>query len=341
MDKPDRLEIATAPFLHRGLATPRVMLEVVASTIPVLVAATYFFGATALLIIGASVAGCMLTEWALGSGRPRGRSLQDGSALLTGLLLAFTLPPSIPLWMAFLGGVVAIGLGKVIFGGLGQNAFNPALVGRAFLQAAFPIVMTTWSPQIDWASEEPGFWTVSAVTTAPPLMRAPVDAITTASPLGLVKFEGVITDTVSLVTGGTAGSLGETAGVLLIIIGLYLGYRRMFDWRLPVSTLLSVALFSGVLHLVDAAAYPSPLFMVFSGGLLFGTVYMVTDPVTTPVTKKGAWIFGLGTGFFVVLIRVFGGLPEGVMYAILLMNSVTPLIDRYTQPKPFGYQSNE
>ncbi len=334
----NKLEIATSPFAHDGLSTRRVMFEVVLATLPLLAAATYFFGITALIVVAVTVTGCVAAEWALGSAQPRGRSLTDGSAVLTGLLLGLTLPPAIPLWMAFLGGLMAIGLGKAIFGGLGQNPFNPALVGRAFLQAAFPIVMTTWSAPVDWSADEPGFFNISPSTLAPPLMRSSVDVVSSASPLGLAKFEGELTEATSLLWGQTAGSLGETAAVLLIIIGLWLGFRRLFDWRLPVATLLSVTVFSGALYLIDGSAYPSPIFMLFSGGLLFGSVFMVTDPVTTPITAKGAWIFGIGTGFLVVLIRVFGGLPEGVMYAILLMNSVTPLIERYTQPKPFGYQ---
>jgi electron transport complex protein RnfD len=336
-EPPKNLELATSPFAHKGLSTPRVMLEVIIATIPVLAAATYFFGITALLVTGVSVAGCVLAEWGLSGNKGR-RTLLDGSAILTGLLLGLTLPPAIPLWMAFLGGLMAVSLGKMIFGGLGQNLFNPALVGRAFLQAAFPIVMTTWTPPLDWSSGAPRFFNVEPATLAPPLMRVPVDGMTGASPLGMAKFEDQITDTLTLVSGQTAGSLGETAGVLLIIIGLWLGFRRVFDWRLPLATLLSVTVFSGALYLIDSSAYPSPLFMLLTGGLLFGAVFMVTDPVTTPMTSKGAWIFGIGTGFLVVLIRVFGGLPEGVMYAILLMNSVTPLIDRYTQPKPFGHR---
>jgi electron transport complex protein RnfD len=234
--------------------------------------------------------------------------------------------------MAFLGGAAGIGLGKLIWGGLGQNLFNPALLGRAFLQAAFPVAITTWAAPV-----EPGrFLSVPGSLLALPLMRAGVDGVSAATPLGLAKFEHEITSVGPLFTGATAGSLGETSAVLLIVVGLWLASRRTFDWRLPVSTLLSVAVFSGALWLVNSEAYPPPAFMLLSGGLLFGAVFMVTDPVTTPTTPRGAWIFGIGVGFLVVLIRLFGGLPEGVMYAILLMNAVTPHINRYTQPKPFG-----
>jgi len=324
-----QLSISTAPFLTSGLSTRRLMWEVAGALVPVVAVATWYFGVTALLVIFACAFGAVVTEWSFSADRRRLGSLLDGSALLTGVLLALTLPPSIPLWMAFLGGVAAIALGKSIWGGLGQNLFNPALVGRAFLQAAFPVTMTTWS------TPREGLLHLDSSTLAVPLMHA-ADATTTATPLGLAKFEGTLTGVPPLLFGNTAGSLGETAALLLIACGLYLGFRRVFDWRLIVSTLVTVAVFSQVLHWIDPQAYPAAPFMLMSGGLLFGAVFMVTDPVTTPITKRGAWIFGLGVGLLVVLIRLFGGLPEGVMYSILLMNSVTPLINRYTQPRRFG-----
>lgn len=323
-----QLQINTAPFVHRGLSTRRLMYEVLACLAAVVAAATWYFGVTALLLVLAASLGAVLTEWVFMPVRSGLGTLTDGSALLTGVLLALTLPPAIPLWMAFLGGVMGIALGKLIWGGLGQNLFNPALVGRAFLQASFPAVLTTWTaPRSGMTSLEPS-------TLAAPLMH--VDVTTTATPLGLAKFEGQITELLPLLVGNTAGSLGETAGLLLIACGIWLALRRVFDWRLLISSLLSVFVLSGLLHLILPDATPPPLFMICSGGLLFGAVFMVTDPVTTPLTPRGAWIFGAGFGLLVVLIRLYGGLPEGVMYAILLMNSVTPLINRYTQPRTFG-----
>ena len=323
------LEIATAPFLQSGLNTRRLMYEVLGASMLVVVASVWFFGLGALLVVLAATAGAVGTEWVFLEQRRGMSSLRDGSGLLTGVLLALTLPPAIPLWMAFLGGAVGIGLGKAIWGGLGQNLFNPALVGRAFLQAAFPTTLTTWT------APGGGLLALQPSNLAVPLGRAAVDVTTSATPLGLAKFEGQVTEWMPLLVGNISGSLGETAGLLLILCGLWLGIRRAFDWRLPLSTLLTVALFSEILHLIDGS-YPGPLFMVLSGGLLFGAVFMVTDPVTTPLTPRGAWIFGLGVGLLVVLIRLFGGLPEGVMYSILLMNAVTPLINRATQPRRFG-----
>jgi electron transport complex protein RnfD len=308
------------------------MVEVMLGLMPVVFAAIYFFGISALLVLAAATAGAVVTEWLLSPARPRGASLGDGSAILTGVLLGLCLPPGIALWMAFLGGVMAIGLGKLAFGGLGQNLFNPALVGRAFLQAAFPTAITTWSAQGAIAE----FLTIRPSNFALPFMQAPVDAVTTATPLGRMKFEGFFEPVTNLMLGNTAGSLGETCGLVIILCGVVLAFRRVFDWRIPVAMLLAVGLFSAIMWAVDREAYPSPAFMLCSGGLLFGAVYMATDPVTSPIAPLGSWIFGIGAGVLVVLIRLWGGLPEGVMYGILLMNAATPLIDRIGQPRAFG-----
>ncbi|MBI2565928.1 MAG: RnfABCDGE type electron transport complex subunit D [Candidatus Schekmanbacteria bacterium] len=332
------LIITTAPFLREGSSTPELMRQVLLATIPVVAAGTWFFGFGALLVIFTATVGAVAAEWFLSGNRSGLGTLADGSALLTGILLGLTLPPPIPLWMAFLGGAVAIALGKVIWGGLGHNIFNPALVGRAFLQAAFPEPMTTWSaPVSSWFSSSSPYVAVDPRTFALPLMRVKTDVITAATPLGLAKFQGKGTDLWSLFFGNTGGSIGETCAVLLILCGLWLASRRALEWRLPVAALSSVFVFSSTLHLIDSTRYPGPLFMLLSGGILFGSVFMVTDPVTTPITRTGAWVFGAGLGFLVVLIRIFGGLPEAVMFSILLMNAVTPLINRATQPRTFGY----
>jgi electron transport complex protein RnfD len=325
------LVISTAPFARTTMSTPRIMLEVLAAALLVLLFACWHFGIGSLLVVAAATAGAVGAEWVFTRSEPVS-PLRDYSAIVTGVLLGLVLPPAIPLWMAFLGGMAGIGLGKLIFGGLGQNLFNPALLGRAFLQAAFPTAITTWSEP----AKQGGVFDLPPSLFALPLMQGQVDAMSAATPLGLAKFEKEITEFGPIFFGQISGSVGETSAVLLILCGLYMGARRLFDWRLPVATLLSVVVFSGALHWLNAEAYPPPLFMLFSGGLLFGAVFMVTDPVTTPTTPRGAWIFGIGVGFLTVLIRLFGGLPEGVMYAILLMNAVTPHINRYTQQKPFG-----
>jgi electron transport complex protein RnfD len=320
-----------SPHLHAQDSTARIMWSVVITLLPVVAASTFFFGAGALLIIGASVLGAMLTERIFGPGG----ALRDGSAAITGLLLGLTLPPGFPLWMAFVGGAFGIGFGKLIFGGLGQNIFNPALLGRAFLQAAFPTAITTW-PAVRTATEAGGWLQLRGDLFATPLMTAgEVDVVTQATPLGLWKFEGEITNVLNLLIGSTGGSLGETSAILILLGGAYLAARNYLDWRIPVGIFATVGILSAGLHALDPT-YPGPLFMLFSGGLVLGAVYMATDMVTSPVTKKGAWIFAFGIGLLVVLIRVWGGLPEGVMYAILFMNALVPFIEKATQPKVFG-----
>jgi electron transport complex protein RnfD len=326
-----RFLVTASPHLKGPASTPKIMWNVVGSLVPIIVAAAYFFGVGALLVIASATLGALLTERIFGAKR----SLFDGSAAITGILLGLTLPPSLPLWMAFLGGVVGIGFGKLIFGGLGQNIFNPALIGRAFLQAAFPVAITTWP-----AGGE-GFWSVGAGQTALPLMSGAAEAVTGATPLGLIKFEGVGTAVGDLFLGTIGGSLGETSAFLIIICGLYLAARNFLNWRIPVSIMLSVAVLSQGLHLLNAERYPSPLFMLFSGGLMLGAWFMATDMVTSPVTNKGSWIFGAGIGALIVIIRLWGGLPEGVMYAILLMNALVPYLNQWTQPRVFGTRMQE
>ncbi|MFQ5530525.1 MAG: RnfABCDGE type electron transport complex subunit D [Gemmatimonadota bacterium] len=327
-----RLELTAPPHLKAPDTTRRIMWSVVGSLSPVVVAAAYFSGPSALLVIGAATAGAVVTERMVG---PRG-SLGDGSAAITGLLLGLILPAGILMWMAFLGGAFGIGFGKLLFGGLGQNVFNPALIGRAFLQAAFPTAITTWPASgMPWGE-------LRGDTFALPLLspQAP-DVVTAATPLGLWKFEATPTEISSLMLGNTGGSLGETAGLLILVCGGYLALKNYLNWRIPVSIFATVGAASAVLHALDATRYPGPLFMLFSGGLILGAMYMATDMVTSPVTNAGAWVFGVGIGVLVVLIRTWGGLPEGVMYAILLMNALVPFINRATQPRVFGHSRKE
>ena len=308
------------------------MYEVLITLVPIMIAAIYYFGLGAFAIMVTAILGCVVTEWVFDSSGSKGKSLRDGSALLTGILLALTLPPGFPLWMAFLGGVVAIGMGKMIWGGLGQNVFNPALVGRAFLQAAFPTAITTWSPP------DGRYLALRGTNAAVPFYQGQnVDGISGATPLAQMKFEHTAANTMDLLLGSTGGSLGETAAILFILVGIYLIVRKIINWRIPVSILLTVTILSGIFWFIDPEIYPSPVFMILSGGLLLGTVYMATDLVTSPITPKGLWIYGFGIGALVVLIRLWGGLPEGVMYAILLMNASTPLINRFTKIKPYGH----
>lgn len=320
------LVVSASPLLKAKDTTPRIMWTVAGSLAPIVGAAAWFFGVSALLVIAAAAAGAMLTERLFG----KSGSLWDGSAAITGVLLGLTLPAGLPLWMAVLGGAFGIGFGKLIFGGLGQNVFNPALIGRAFLQASFPVAMTTW-PVIGGT-----WWTLRGDNFALPFAHpATLDALTAATPLGLLKFEGTGTSLSALALGNTGGSLGETSTLLILLCGVFLAWRGLLNWRIPVAIFATVAAVSAAFHAVTPSA-PGALFMLCSGGLALGAVYMATDPVTAPVTNHGRWIFGVGIGVLVVVIRVWGGLPEGVMYAILLMNAFTPFINKATQPRVFG-----
>lgn len=321
----EKLVVTASPHIRSQDSVPRIMWTVVASLVPVVGAAIWFFGVSALLQIATATIAAVLTERATG----KGGAIADGSATITGLLLGLTLPAGFPLWMTALGAAFAIVFGKQVWGGLGQNVFNPALVGRAFLQAAFPVAITTWP------SPGGGFFTLHGDLFAIPLTHPMPNAVTSATPLGLLKFEGKGTALTNLVIGNTGGSLGETAALVILAGGVYLAWRGYLNWRIPVSIILTVMASSAIIHFVDATK-PDALFMIFSGGLMLGAVYIATDPVTSPITNLGKWIFGIGIGLLVVVIRIWGGLPEGVMYAILFMNALTPFINRATQPRVFG-----
>jgi electron transport complex protein RnfD len=239
--------------------------------------------------------------------------IRDGSALVTGLLLALILPPSTRWYAASLGSIFAILVTKELFGGLGQNIFNPALMGRAFLMAAYPIMLTSW---------------VNPFT---------LDSVTRATPLALRKFDQIITPLRDLALGTIPGSLGETSSICILLGGLYLLIRKIADWRIPLSIFVTTLSISSFFYVMDPLR-GSPLFHIFSGGFLLGVFFMATDPVTTPMTKVGRYIFGVGCGILTMVIRYFSGYPEGVMFSILFMNALVPLIDRYTAPKPFGYE---
>ena len=326
------LNISTSPHIAKGISTDVIMRNVVWALIPVAVFAVYSFGLSAFLVIITSTISCVLTEHFLCKFSGKESTVSDWSAAISGLLLGLTLPPSFPLWMAFFGGVIAIALGKFIFGGLGYNVFNPALVGRAVLQAAFPVAITSWYP----AFLDNRFSSVSVSTFTFPFMTPEVDAMTGATPLAAFKFDQVTTSVQELAFGTISGSTGETCAILIILGGVYLVVRNMMNWRIPVSILTTVFVLSGLLYLIDNHLYPSPMFMLFSGGLMLGAVFMASDMVASPITPLGIWIYGGLIGLLVVVIRIWGGLPEGVMYAILLGNAVSPHIDNAIRPRVYG-----
>jgi electron transport complex protein RnfD len=326
------LDISTSPHVKKGLSTEVIMRNVVWALLPVAAFAVYVFGWNALLLLLTTTLSCVITEHLLCIWAKKETSVLDWSAVITGLLLGLTLPPSFPLWMAFAGGVTAIALGKAIFGGLGYNVFNPALVGRAVLQAAFPVAITTW--YAGFAADR--FTSISESTLAWPFMEPVFDAMSGATPLAAFKFDGITADTTQLALGLVSGSTGETSALLILLGGIYLIARNMMNWRIPVAILATVYVLSGILHLVDAEAYPAPMFMLLSGGLMLGAMFMATDMVASPITPLGVIVYGFIIGLLVVVIRIWGGLPEGVMYAILLANAISPHIDNMIRPRVYG-----
>ena len=338
-----RIELRTSPHLKQTVTVEQIMRNVVYALLPVCAFAVFAFGISVLLLLMVTTLTCVLSEvlFCRLAGKPS--SVGDWSIVITGLLLGLSLPPGFPLWMAVVASVVAVGLGKALFGGLGYNVMNPALVGRAFVQAAFPTAITTWTP----AFLDNRFREFIPTTFTSPFMQPPdisdwlaavtaPDAVSGATPLALQKFEQIVTPTQELLLGMTAGSAGETSALIIIVGGLYLAARRMLDWRIPVGVLLGAVLTSLPFWLLDASRYPDPVFVLFSGSLMLGAVYMASDMVSSPVTPSGVWIYSLFIGFLTVIIRLFGGLTEGVMYAILLGNALSPLIATFTQPRVFG-----
>lgn len=326
------LEIRTSPHIDSGHSVDTIMFNVVLALLPTALFGIWVFGLTGLLTLATAVASCLLAERVMCRAAGRRSTLGDWSVAITGLLYGLTLPPGLPLWMVVVGGFVAVMLGKWLFGGLGYNAFNPALVGRAFLQAAFPVAMTSWVPAL--AAKR--FTGVASSTLTLPFSAPVYDGMTGATPLAAWKFDRAATEVGDLVMGLTSGSAGETSAVLILLGGAYLAARNMMNWRIPAGVFAAVIAFSGALWLVDAQQYASPPFMLFSGGLMLGAVFMATDMVASPMTSAGCFLYGALIGLLVVVIRVWGAMPEGVMYAILLANAVSPHIDRWLRPTVYG-----
>ncbi|MGB5518725.1 MAG: RnfABCDGE type electron transport complex subunit D [Gammaproteobacteria bacterium] len=335
-------DLRSSPHLKQAVTVPQIMRNVVYALIPVCAFAVYAFGISVLLLLITTTLTCMLTESLFCRLSGKANSINDWSIVITGLLLALTLPPGFPLWMAAVAAFVAVGLGKALFGGLGYNVMNPALVGRAFVQAAFPAAITTWSPPFlsgRFSEVIPSTLTLPFTKPVPIgqwIEQHTVDAFSGATPLALQKFEQITSSLPDLLTGAVAGSAGETSAIIILLGGIYLVARKMMDWRIPVGIFLGAVIVSLPFWLLDAGRYPDPLFVLLSGGLMLGAVFMASDMVASPVTPLGVWIYALFIGMLTVVIRLFGGLTEGVMYAILLGNAISPLISLVTQPRVFG-----
>ncbi|MDA3879646.1 MAG: RnfABCDGE type electron transport complex subunit D [Prolixibacteraceae bacterium] len=328
MDK--LLTITPSPHIKQGDSVNKIMYSVIFALAPALVWSFFIFGLSAVVVTLTSVVSCVVIEWLIQkyvmNVEP---SVKDGSAILTGILLAMNVPAGLPLWIMIIGAIVAIGVGKMSFGGLGHNPFNPALVGRVFLLISFPVQMTTW----------------------PNVTKQVVDATSEATPLALVK-EGVNSGSTvpeimqqlpnynELLLGNFSGSLGEMSAALLLLGMVYMLIRKVITWHIPVTIIATVFVFTGILYLVDPMQYADPLFHLLSGGLMLGAIYMATDMVSSPMAKKGQIIYALGIGLITVSIRIWGAYPEGISFAILIMNAFTPLINNYVKPKRFGEKKN-
>lgn len=322
----NKLIVSLSPHVHSGDSVRKNMYGVLIALVPAFIVSMIYFGLGALIVTATSVAACLFFEWAIVKFllKKETSSICDGSAILTGVLLAFNLPSNLPVWIIILGALFAIGVGKMSFGGLGNNPFNPALVGRVFLLLSFPVQMTSW----------PVVGQLTAYT----------DATTAATPLAVMKLVvqgnasalGQLPDAWNLLIGNNGGCLGEVSAAALILGLLYMLWKKIITWHVPVSILFTVFAFSGIMHLANPVLYPSPVLQLLSGGLMLGAVFMATDYVTSPMSKKGMLIYGVCIGLLTVVVRLFGAYPEGVSFAILIMNAFTPLINTYCKPKRFG-----
>jgi len=323
------ITVSPSPHDHTTDSVPKLMYGVLIALIPAFLVSVCVFGIGALIITLTAIVSCLAFEFLIQKYLLNEKtSIGDGSALITGVLLAFCLPANLPLWMVILGSLVAIGVGKMSFGGLGNNPFNPALVGRVFLFVSFPVQLTSW-PE--------------------PLVNrlAYIDASTGATPLAIMK-EGMkngesISDILRIIPsyadmflGKVGGSAGEIAAIALLLGLAYLLIRKIITWHIPASILLTVTIFTGILWLANPGKNPDPLFHLLSGGLMLGAIFMATDYVTSPMNARGMWIYGIMIGIITVVIRVFGSYPEGVQFAILIMNAFVPLINKYVKPRRFG-----
>lgn len=320
-----KLVVSLSPHAHGTDSVEKNMYGVIIALVPALLVSFYYFGLGSAIVCATSVIACMFFEWAISKFllKQERMTICDGSAALTGLLLGMNLPSNLPIWMIIIGALIAIGVGKMTFGGLGQNPFNPALVGRCFLLVSFPTAMTSWP--------------------VPGQLTAYADATTGATPLSLmkraIKGEDVLDQlpsSLDMLLGNSLGTIGEVCALALLAGLLFMLWRKIITWHIPVSILGTVFVLAGLLWLCDDKMYADPFQVLFSGGLMLGAIFMATDYVTSPMCAKGQVIYGISIGVLTLVIRNWGAYPEGMSFAILIMNAFTPLINMYTKPKRFG-----
>ena len=315
----NKLIVSPSPHIHGEDSISKNMYGVLIALIPAFLVSLYFFGLGALIVTITSVVSCVLFEYSIQKFLLKKEpTIYDGSAILTGLLLAFNLPSNLPVWIIIIGALAAIGMGKMSFGGLGNNIFNPALVGRIFLLISFPAQMTTWP--------EPGV-----------LPMTYTDAKTGATVLTQMN-EGAanLPSYADMLIGNMGGSLGEVSAIALILGLAFMLWRKIITWHIPVAVIGTVFIFTGIMHFINPEQYANPIIHVLSGGLLLGAIFMATDYVTSPMSKNGMLLYGVGIGILTTVIRLFGSYPEGMSFAIFIMNGFTPLINSYVKPKHFG-----
>lgn len=314
--------VSGSPHIQSKETTKSVMWTVIIALMPALLVGIYYFGLNALYVTLTSVATCLLVEWTIQKYLIKGKTtINDGSAIITGILLAFNLPSSAPLWIVAIGALFAIGVGKMSYGGLGKNPFNPALVGRAFLFLSFPTEIAI----SEWPLPRPIF-KYFGVT----------DVLTGPTPLIDLKNVHVV-DAWNMLLGATGGSFGEVSAIAIIIGGIFMILRKVISWHIPIFYLGSAGIFAYILYLIDPNQFVNPIFHLLAGGIILGAVFMATDMATSPITKQGQIVFGIGCGVMTILFRQFGPMPEGASFAILIMNSITPLINKGFKPKRFGH----
>ena len=325
----NKFTVSGSPHIQGDESTKKIMYGVVIAMIPTVLFSIYFFGLDAIRVFAIAIAACLFFEWIIQKYLIKGAlTISDGSALVTAILLALNLPSNLPSWMIIIGALVAIGMAKMSFGGLGKNVFNPALVARVFLLVSFPVEMTSWP--------KPS-----------PITDGLADVVTGPTPLAIVKEGLGANKTMSELSpelptytqglmGDMGGSMGEVSAIALILGGIFMLWKKIITWHIPVSMLLTVAIFSGIFWGVDPEHYADPVFHMLTGGMLLGAIFMATDMVTSPMTKGGQLLFGFGVGMLTILIRMWGAYPEGVSFAILIMNATVPLINRGFKPRRFG-----
>jgi len=323
------LTVSGSPHLQTDQSVSKIMYGVVFSLIPAMLVSFYFFGLAAILVTITAVVACMAFEFLIQKYLIRGPlTIFDGSALITGILLAFNVPASLPLWMVVVGSAAAIGMGKMTFGGLGKNPFNPALVGRVFLMISFPVEMTSWPLPSAFSTK------LTDAVTGPTALAIWKDGVGQGNTVDQVMAD--LPEYAQLLIGNMGGSIGEISALALLLGGVYMLVRKIITWHIPVAYLGSVVVFAGVFWLIDPTYYIDPLFHLISGGLMLGALYMATDMVTSPMSARGQIVFGIGCGVVTMVIRLFGAYPEGVSFAILIMNAFVPIINKGMKPKRFG-----